>query len=44
MAVVEYQAPQSISDAISILKKTDIKNKVMGGGDGSDNPDQSPKH
>jgi len=32
MAVVEYQAPQSIGDAINILKKTDIKSKVMAGG------------
>ena len=29
MAVVDYQAPQSIEDAIGILRKTDIKSKVM---------------
>ena len=32
MAVVDYQAPQSIEDAIGILQKTDIKSKVMAGG------------
>ena len=32
MAVVDYQAPESIKDAIGILKKTDIKSKVMAGG------------
>jgi len=32
MAVVEYQAPQSLEDALSILKKTDIKSRVMAGG------------
>jgi CO/xanthine dehydrogenase FAD-binding subunit len=32
MAVVDYQAPKSIGDAINILKKTDIRSKVMAGG------------